>query len=137
MAAETRPVPVRTILATIALVLATVVGLYLVVLLAHIIALLVIAGFFAVVLNQPVTFLNRRLHLRRGLATTLVYLLGLALVSGLLYLIIRPLVDEVQKFADNFPEYVRDARAGEGPVGDLVKRYKLDERLEQNEDRIR
>src|SRR3712207_4015633 len=125
--ADTRPVPVRTILATIGLVLATVVSLYLVVVLARIIALLIVAGFFAVVLNQPVSFLHRRLHLRRGLATTLVYLLGLALVSGLLYLIIRPLVDQVRDFSDNFPEYVREARAGEGPVGGLVKRYKLDE----------
>ncbi|HEX2024117.1 MAG TPA: AI-2E family transporter [Acidimicrobiales bacterium] len=137
MAAETRPVPVRTILATIGLVLATVISIYLLTLLARIVALLVVAGFFAVVLNQPVSFLHRRLHLRRGLATTLVYLLGLALVAGLLYLIIRPLVDEVQDFSDNFPEYVREAKAGEGPVGGLVKRYKLDEKLEENEDRIR
>ncbi|HEV3402364.1 MAG TPA: AI-2E family transporter, partial [Acidimicrobiales bacterium] len=103
MAAETRPVPVRTILATIGLVLATVISIYLLTLLARIVALLVVAAFFAVVLNQPVSFLHRRLHLRRGLATTVVYLLGLALVSGLLYLIIRPLVDEVRDFSDNFP----------------------------------
>jgi predicted PurR-regulated permease PerM len=137
VATETRPVPVRTILATIGLVLATVVSLYLLVLLARIIALLIVAGFFAVVLSQPVSFLHRRLHLRRGLATTLVYLLGLALVAGLLYLIIRPLVDQVQDFSDNFPEYVREARAGEGPVGGIVKRYNLDEKLEQNQDKIR
>jgi predicted PurR-regulated permease PerM len=129
-------VPVRTILATIGLVLATVVGLYLVVVLARIEAWLIIAGFFAVVLNQPVEFLRRHLHVSRGLAAGLVYLLGVALITAMLYVIIRPLVEQVQHFADNFPEYVAEARAGEGPVGDLVKRYELDRRVEENQDRI-
>jgi predicted PurR-regulated permease PerM len=129
-------VPVRTILATIGLVLATVVGLYLVVLLARIEAWLLIAAFFAVVLNQPVEFFRRHLHLSRGLSALLVYLLGVALISGLLYAVIRPLVDQVQHFADNFPQYVADARAGEGTVGKLVKRYELDRRIEENRDKI-
>jgi predicted PurR-regulated permease PerM len=129
-------VPVRTILATIGLVLATVVGLYLVVLLARIEAWLVVAAFFAVVLNQPVEFFRRHLHLSRGLATTLVYLLGVCLFAGMLYTFIRPLVEQVQHFTDNFPEYVADAKAGEGPVGELVKRYELDRRVEENRDKI-
>ena len=128
--------PVRTILATIGLVLATVVGLYLVVVLARIEAWLIIAAFFAVVLNQPVEFFRRRLHISRGLSAGLVYLLGVGLLTAMLYVIISPLVDQVQHFADNFPEYVAEARAGEGPVGDLVKRYDLDRRIEENQDRI-
>ena len=128
--------PVRTILATIGLVLATVVGLYLVVLLARIEAWLVIAAFFAVVLNQPVEFFRRHLHLSRGLSATLVYLLGLCLFAAMLYTFIRPLVEQVQHFADNFSGYVAEARAGEGPVGELVKRYELDRRIEENQDRI-
>ena len=128
--------PVRTILATIGLVLATVVGLYLVVLLARIEAWLIVAAFFAVVLNQPVEFFRRRLHISRGLSAALVYLLGIGLVAGMLYTIIRPLVDQVQDFADNFPEYVADAKAGKGAVGKLVKRYELDRRIEENQGRI-
>ncbi|HWC10926.1 MAG TPA: AI-2E family transporter [Acidimicrobiales bacterium] len=136
MPQEPRPVPVRTILATIGLVLATVVGLYLVVLLARIEAWLLIAAFFAVVLNQPVEFFRRHLHISRGLSALVVYLVGITLVSGMLYAVIRPLVDQVQEFADSFPEFVAEARAGEGTVGKLVKRYDLDRRIEENRDRI-
>ncbi len=128
--------PVRTILATIGLVLATVIGLYLVVLLARVEAWLIIAAFFAIVLNQPVEFFRRHLHLSRGLAALLVYLLGIGLFAAMLYAFIRPLVEQVDHFAENFPEYVADARAGEGPVGSLVQRYDLDRRIEENQDRI-
>ncbi len=128
--------PVRTILATIGLVLATGVGLYLVVILARIEAWLLIAAFFAVVLNQPVEFFRGHLHISRGLSALLVYLLGVGLVAAMMYAIIRPLVDQVQQFADNFPQFVADAKAGEGTVGKLVKRYELDRRIEENRDRI-
>ena len=134
--ADPRPVPVRTILATIGLVLATFVGVYLVVLLAHTLTLLVVAAFFAVVLNHPVELVQRHLHLRRGLATGVVYLVGLALLSAMLYVFISPLVTQVQDFSDNFSTYLTDAKAGKGPVGGLVKRYELDRRLEENRDNI-
>ena len=121
MPTEPRPVPVKTIAASIGMVLATFVGLYLVVLLAKIELWLVVAAFFAVVLNQPVEFVRRHLHLSRGLSVAVVYVLGIVLVSGLMYIFIRPLVTEVQDFADNFSTYVADARAGEGRIGELVK----------------
>ena len=134
--ADPRPVPVRTILATIGLVLATAVGVYLVVLLAHTLTLLVLAAFFAIVLNHPVEFAQRHLRLRRGLATGLVYLVALGLLSAMLYVFISPLVTQVQDFSDNFSTYLSDAKAGKGPVGDLVTRYELDRRLEENRDDI-
>src|SRR5919205_454030 len=134
---QRRPVPVRTIMATIGLVLATVVGLYLVVLLARIEAMLLVAAFFAVVLAQPVEFLHRRLRFRRGLATLVVILVGLGLFSAMVYSFISPLVDQTKHFADNFPGYLSEARAGRGPIGHLVKKYNLDKRLQDNQKKIR
>src|SRR5947209_4505142 len=119
---------------TIGLVLATVLSLYLMVKLAHIEALLVMAAFFAVVFTPPVNFVRRHLHLSRGLATTVVFLLGLAMFAAMLYAFIRPLVDQGRQFYDNFPTYLSDAREGRGPVGDLVKRYNLDERIKTAQD---
>ncbi|MDQ6714743.1 MAG: AI-2E family transporter [Actinomycetota bacterium] len=136
MAGDQRPVPVRAILAAIGLVLACAIGLYLVVLLRHIETLLVIAAFFAIVLNQPVEFLRRHVRLSRGLATAVVYLVGVALFAGMLYAFISPLVTQVQHFADNFPRYVTEAKAGKGPVGGIVKRYKLDQTVERNKGKI-
>ena len=131
-----RPVPVKTILVTIWLVLASLIVLYIIVTLAHIEALLVIAAFLAVVLNKPVDFLRRRLHVPRGLATGLVYLVGAGLLATMLYAFINPLVNQVEHFANNFDEYVSEARAGEGPAGDLVKRYDLDKKFQENKDEI-
>jgi predicted PurR-regulated permease PerM len=133
---ERRPVPVRTILATIGLVLATVVGLYLIVKLAHIEALLIVAAFFAVVFTPPVNWVRRHLHLSRGLATTVVFLVGLAVMAGLLYTFIRPIVDQGRQFSNNFPTYLTDAREGRGPLGGLVKKYNLDQRYEDNKQKI-
>ncbi|HTJ75853.1 MAG TPA: AI-2E family transporter [Acidimicrobiales bacterium] len=136
MSDERRPVPVRTILATIGLVLATVVGLYLIVKLAHIEALLIVAAFFAVVFTPPVNWVRRHLHLSRGLATTVVFLVGLAVMAGLLYTFIRPIVDQGRQFSNNFPTYLTDAREGRGPLGGLVKKYNLDQRYEDNKQKI-
>ena len=133
---EQRPVPVKTILVTIGLVLASLASIYLLFLLSHILTLLVIAGFFAIVLTPPVELLRRHLRLSKGLATTVVFLGLIGLVVGLLYSFIRPLVDQTQEFVDNFPEYVTEAREGRGPVGKLVKRYDLDRRIEANRDRL-
>ena len=133
---EQRPVPVKTILVTIGLVLASLAGIYLLLLLSHILTLLAIAAFFAVVLTPPVEFLRRHLRLSKGLATTVVFLALIALVVGMLYAIIRPLVDETRQFIDDFPEYVSEAREGRGPIGRLVTRYDLDRRLEENRDRL-
>jgi predicted PurR-regulated permease PerM len=129
-------VPVRTILVTIGLVLATLVVIYLVRLLAHIEALLAISAFFAVVITPAVDVLRRRLHVKRGLATTIVFLLGITLVGGMLYLLIAPLVAQTQEAIDEFPRYLREARDGQGPLGDLVKRFELDRRYEENRDEI-
>lgn len=124
-----QPVPVRTMLVAIALVVATYLTLRAIVLLAHIETLLVVAAFFAIVLTPAVDFVGRKLHVSRGLSTAIVFILGIAIVSAMLYAFISPLVDEGREFADNFPTYVSEAREGRGPAGDLVKRYNLDERL--------
>ena len=124
-----QPVPVRTMLVAIALVVATYLTLRAIVLLAHIETLLVVAAFFAIVLTPAVDFIRRKLHVSRGLSTAIVFILGIGIVAAMLYAFISPLVDEGREFADNFPTYVSDAREGRGPAGDLVKRYNLDERL--------
>jgi predicted PurR-regulated permease PerM len=133
---QPQPVPVRTIVVTIALVLTTLLGIYLFLTLARIEALLVVAAFFAVILTPPVDWIHRHLHLRRTLSTLIVFLIGVGLLFGMLYLFIRPLVDQVQQFSNDFPTYVKDARAGKGTVGHLVKRYKLDNYVKRNQAKI-
>ena len=136
MLEQSRPVPVRTILAVIGLVLATAVALWLFVRLARIESILVVAAFFAIVLNPVVELVQRLLHLRRGFAVAIVFIVVFGLLGAMLYAFISPLVHQGQKFADDYPRLVREAKAGKGPVGGLVKRYKLDDKLDENRKKI-
>lgn len=135
-ASEPRPVPVRTILVTIGLVLATLAAIKLVLLLAHLETLLVVSAFFATVLTPPVDWVSRRLHLKRGLAALVVFLLVIGGVGFAVYTFVRPLVDQTSQLVDDFPRYLADARAGRGPVGDLVRRYQLDQQYERYKPRL-
>ncbi len=130
-------VPVRTIVATIALVVATYLSWLVVQEIANVLQLIAIAFFFALVLNPAVDMFERRLRIGRGLASSITFILGIALFSGLLYLFIRPLAEQVRIFIDTVPQFVADARDGKGPLGDLVVRYNIDEYLRENQDRLR
>ena len=128
--------PWRTIFAVVATVVGVIAAVLVLRQLSRIVAWIGIAAFVAIILNPAVDFLERRAHLRRGVATLLVFVTGIALFAAMMYAFIRPIVDQSQDFADNFPEYVEDARAGRGPVGDLVKRFDIDEWIDDNRDRL-
>jgi predicted PurR-regulated permease PerM len=104
--------------------------------LRRIVALIVIAAFFATILNPMVDRLTR-LKMRRGVATSIVFLLGVAAFSGLIYTFVRPIYDAGQSFARDVPGFVERARNGEGRVGELVKRYNIDEKVAQNAPKLR
>lgn len=129
---DRQPVPVRTILATIGLVLATLVAIRMVQLLTNVIGLLVVAGFCAIVLTPSVDYLERK-GMRRSMSTIIVFLLGLGLLAGMLTLFIQPIVREVNDFIDDFPQFVENAREGRGAVGRLVQRFDIDTYIEENQ----
>ena len=132
----TDAVPWRTIWATIGSVAVAYAAYRTYLALTSVVTLLVVAGFFAIVLNPAVDYLQRRTHIRRGLAATLVFLVGLGLVAGMLYSFIRPLAEQGSTFAQDLPQYVEDARTGHGPVGDLVERFNLEDYVKRNENRL-
>jgi predicted PurR-regulated permease PerM len=103
---------------------------------ARIIAWLVVAGFFAMVLAPAVDFVEHRTHVHRGLATAIVFFTGLLLLTAMLWAFITPIVHQVNNFLDDLPRYIRDAKHGKGPLGDIIKRYDLDKRYAENQDRI-
>jgi len=131
-----QPVPVRLILAIIGLVIGTVVGLDLLWHLKRIIGLLVIAAFFAIVLNPAVNRVQR-LRVKRGLAIFLVFLTGLGLFGGMTYAFVHPVYRAATHFADNVPHFVDQAQRGEGRVGRLVKRYKVEKFVKEQTPKIR
>ena len=141
-AAPTEPprerVPVRTILATIGLVLATVALLWVLVEVRQILTWIVVAAFFAVALAPVAGFVERRVtHGRRALATLLVFLLVLLVLGGLIAAFAVPLAKEGSSLAGQLPQLLQDARSGRGPVGQFLDRTHALEYVQQNQDRIR
>jgi predicted PurR-regulated permease PerM len=132
------PVPVRTILATIGLVLATVLLLLLIRAVERVLVWILIAGFFAVAVYPVVNWIERHLPwCRRSLATLLVSLLLVVAIAGLVTLFALPLAREGATVAHQLPQLIEDARAGRGPVGHLLERTRVLGYLQQNEARIR
>jgi predicted PurR-regulated permease PerM len=70
--------------------------------------------------------------MRRGVATSIVFLLGVAAFAGLIYTFVRPIYDSGQSFARDIPGFVERAKTGEGRVGELIKRYNIDEKVAEN-----
>jgi predicted PurR-regulated permease PerM len=130
-------VPFPTILATIGTIAALYVTYQLLNRTSRIITWILVSAFFAIVLTPVLDILVKRFHLRRGLAATLVFFLGIGSLAFMGYVFINPLAKQGTEFANNFDTYLKDARNGKGEIGKLVKRWDLDTWVEQNQDEIR
>jgi predicted PurR-regulated permease PerM len=130
-------VPVRTIVAAVASVLVTLGLLELFLKLEKVVTWLAVALLISMVLHPAVEWLVRRAHLRRPLAALVVFLIGVGSFAGLGYLFVRPLVDQVNIFVNQFPGYVKDAQAGRGTIGHLVKRYDIEGFVQRNQQTLR
>jgi predicted PurR-regulated permease PerM len=122
-AGDTEKVPIRTILTTIGLVLATAAALYVVLQIRQILTWIIIAGFFAVALAPLVGWFQRRVFgERRALATLVVFFLVVIAFAGLAALFIVPLATEGKSLATQLPDLIDQTRHGRGPVGDFLQR---------------
>ncbi len=134
--ADARRVPLRTIVATVAVVAATYLAGKLIYRLRDIVLLLVVAGFVAVLLNPVVVLLQRRLVRRRGVAVGIVTLLTLLVFMGLAVAFGLPLVNGVTHLADRLPSYVASAEHGKGWVGHIVRRYHIQAWVQHNSPKL-
>ncbi|WP_410809488.1 AI-2E family transporter [Micromonospora sp. 067-2] len=134
--ADTRLTARRT-LTVIGLVLATVFALAFVYATRRVLVWAVVAAFFAVALKPLVDRLQRRVVRRRALATLLVFLAAFVALAILIAVILVPLIGELGRFADRAPELLRDARAGRGPVGQLLERTNARRYVSEHADQLR
>ena len=130
-AAESRNIPLRAILATVAVVVLVYLGAQLISRLRGVLLLLVVAGFIALLLNPLVIALQHALR-RRGLAVTVVTLLAVLAFAGLATAFGYPLINGASHLAADLPGYVRRTQHGQGGLGHLVTRYHLQNWVEQN-----
>jgi predicted PurR-regulated permease PerM len=130
-------VPWRTIIATVGIVLATYIGVQVVLLTVRVIAWIVVAGFFAIVLSPAVHRVQQRVGGRRALATGIVVLATLAAVIGLFSLFLLPVRSQLISILSDLPGTVKDAANGRGAVGKLVTKLHLNSYVQGHEDELR
>jgi predicted PurR-regulated permease PerM len=118
----------RTILQVLGIVLATLAIIAFVYLAWHIITWILVAVFLALALNPAVEKFERR-GMRRGYASATVFLLALAAIVGLGFLVLPPLVRQVTDFIQAVPDLVDDLVAGRGPLGFLQRDYHIVDRI--------
>ena len=118
----------RTILQVLGIVLATLAILAFVYLAWHIITWILVAIFLALALNPAVEKFERR-GMRRGYASATVFLLALAAIVGLGFLVLPPLVRQVTDFIEAVPDLVDDLVAGRGTLGFLQRDYHIVDRI--------
>jgi predicted PurR-regulated permease PerM len=132
------PVPTRTILATIGLVLATALLLYIVLQVRQVLTWCVVGAFFAVALSPVVGWVQRKVFggKHRSMATLLVFLVVFLLLTAVIAAFAVPLAQEGTKVAGQLPGLVDDARNGRGPIGDLLQRTHALQWVQDNQARI-
>jgi predicted PurR-regulated permease PerM len=130
-------VPYRTIIATVGIVLATILLLLLIRATQQVLTWMVIAAFFAVALYPAVNWIESRARwIRRSIATLLLFLAVVVAILGLITLFVVPLAREATALARQIPGMVQDVQAGRGTVGSLVERFHGLDLLKQHQDQL-
>jgi predicted PurR-regulated permease PerM len=133
--ANARGIPLQAIVAAVAVVAATYLAGTLLYRLRDVVLLLLVAGFFAVLLNPLVTGLQHRVR-RRGAAVFLVTVLSVLVFGGLVAAFGIPLSRGIAHLAHAMPGYVAQAKHGRGWVGHLVRQYHLEAWVGRNESKL-
>ena len=134
-AAGRRHVPLRTILVTVAVVVATYLAGKLIYRLRDIVLLMLVAGFVAMLLNPVVAKVQRRVP-RRGLAVMIVTLWAALVFISLAAAFGLPLVNGITHLANRMPGYVASAQHGNGWIGHLAARYHVQSWVQRNTPRL-
>lgn len=124
----------RTIARIFFTVVALAAVLFLLYLVRSVVGLVAIAVFLAVALGPAVDFFARR-KVNRGLSILIVYGLLFATVVGVGLLVVPPIANQVNSFARDLPNYIRDARKNP-TIRKYDRRYKITRRLQEQAQKL-
>jgi predicted PurR-regulated permease PerM len=134
LAATVAALPLGALAKRTAVVLAVAVcfaaGLWFVLAVRQIILWLVIAAVLAMALEPLVAWLTRH-HVRRGPATILVCLVGVAMLAGAVALLAVPLVNQARQLINDLPNYVNDLTKPGSPFASVETRFHVVEKLKE------
>jgi predicted PurR-regulated permease PerM len=128
----------RVILRIVAIVLLSAIAVYLVYRLRKPITWIIIGGFIATALSEPVGRLQTRVK-RRGNAIAIVYLSLVAIPILFGAVLVPPLVKETNKLIDKVPSYANDVRSyvqKNKTLRNLEKDYNITEKLQKQAEKL-
>jgi predicted PurR-regulated permease PerM len=134
--AESKGIPLRAILVTVAVVVVTFMAGKLLYRLRDVVLLMAVSGFVALLLNPLVVYLQRWKVPRRGFAVAIVTFWAVLVFAGLAIAFGYPLINGLTHLADRLPSYVDQAQHGRGWIGQLIRRYNVTSWVEQNSSKI-
>jgi len=135
-AADANGVPLRAILVTVGVVVATFMAGKLLYRLRDVVLLVAVSGFVAILLNPLVVALQRWKIRRRGLAVTVVTLWAVIVFAGLAFAFGYPLVNGITHLADGLPSYINKAQHGQGWIGHLIRHYHVQSWVQKNSSKL-
>jgi predicted PurR-regulated permease PerM len=135
-AAESRGIPLRAILVTVAVVVAVYLAGKLFYRLRDVFLLIMVAGFIALLLNPLVVALQRWKVQRRGFAVAIITVWALLVFAGLAVAFGYPLINGITNLANRLPAYVHQAETGRGWVGHLMQKYHVQAWVQNNAAKI-
>jgi predicted PurR-regulated permease PerM len=129
---EVRVVAVRPRTVLVVLGITVLVGIVLVLgyVAWHVLSWILIAILLAAALNPAVEAFERR-GLSRVWAASVVFVLALAAITGIGFLVIPPLVTQVGEFIEAVPDFIDDLTRGRGPLGFLQDDYQIVDRIRE------
>ena len=125
----------RVALISTSVVVATGIGVAFLWRLRVVVLLIFVSLFLGALLHPVVSFVERR-GLRRGIATTAVFFVSVALGATLVYLLVHPVYTSATNFAKELPLLVKQAQNGKGQIGHLVNRLHLESYVKKNVPRL-
>ncbi len=131
-AAESRGIPLWTIVTIIALAAAIYLGGKVLYRLRDVLILLAMSGFIALVLNPLVVLLQRRIAPRRSVAVAIVTVSAVLIFAGVAVGCGYPLAAGTSHLASQLPGYVANAERGKGWAGHLLRRYHVQAWAQRN-----
>ncbi len=131
-AADVRGIPLRAILATVAVVVVAYLLGKIVYRLKDVVLLILVAAFIAIILNPLVIALQRWKIKRRGWAVAVVTFWGVLVFIGLALAFGYPLANAITRLAEKLPGYVDAAQHGRGWIGHLTQRYHIQTWVQKN-----
>jgi predicted PurR-regulated permease PerM len=137
--AERRGIPLGTIVVsavTVIVLLDINAGVILGLWILRTILVYVVIAFFFTLLMTPATRYLRHHGMTHGGATLVVFLVGAALLLGLVYLFTEPLVTAAVHFGKQVPDLVKQAKKGRGPLGHLVYSLHLQKYLSEGSSKL-